>query len=602
MGRVHRFFGGFDTTCTGTAWHTSAMAAHAHAADHTEPERLRIRQLLDEPVFGGWTLLGGDDRSLDDELRWSIPLTHALNRTGSLSELAVFAEAHEVEIALAHIDDLARSGAAAVIVAGATGSLSRAPLPVVGVSRDIDFLTFSRLTGERVLSEEAHVRRYAMQVHDRIAALLHRGADLNSLIREVSAVSGLDAAILDTRSRVIAHGMGGTRQDKARKIALLQTHFAVSEQFNRNSLREERLYLASPHSTPVPLSPVSLVAWRIQMGPVAEGWLVLIPGVDHRAFPRHDLAQAKVLLEQSASIVATELVRQRSIVEAQERARGDFMQALVHGTYANKSELAARAEHHDFPLDSLYTVFVSHVGFGDSTTSEPEQAARKLSRLLPREGGHRTFATVLGGIIVAIRANPGARNAGGDGTGVKADAKEFAEAASAMLATELGEGAAVCYGSTALDPLAIRESYREARVALEVARSLGLRGGIPHDDIQAVSVLASIAGTSTGAQFVGRMLGPVRDHELAEELENTLSAYLGSGGNINETARRIHVHRNTMLSRIEKLSGLLGMDIRKPDNQFSLRLALQLDLLTAAQQKIAHEIAPPELYASGVRF
>lgn len=596
MGTMHRPGGHFLTTCTVKACHTRGMHFSPHAHDGSGDPQLPLTQLLDERFLAGWSLFAGTEEGLDAELRWVLPLGSALAHAGSLSGVAVFAEAGEAQAALARADELALTGAVALVVAGLEniGATPAGTFPVVAVSRNIDFLTFSRLAGERILSQEAHVRRYAMQVHDRIAGLLHRGADLNSLVREVAAAAGHDAAIIDTRNRVIAHAMGGTRQEKSRAIGALQAHFAATEQLGAHSLREERLYVVTPESTPPPLNPISLVAWRIQMGPSPEGWVVLMPGAGRTAFTRHNLAQTKVLLEQSSSIVATELVRQRSIVEAQERARGDFMQALVHGTYANKSELAARAEHHQFPLDSQYTVFVSHTGYGESSSNVAAQVSRRLSQSLGRDGVQQVFATLLGGIIVVIRATP--RSAGGGRRELETvpGSAAFAKAVAEVLAGELGKAVAVCHGSTALDAFTIRESYREARIALEIADSLGLTGGVAHDDIQAVSVLSSIAGSAHAVRFVNRILGPLRRHELAEELESTLEAFLGSGGNVNETARRVHVHRNTMLARIEKLSKLLGLDVRKPDNQFAIRLALHLDSLGNAREKIAHEIEPPE--------
>lgn len=597
MGTVHILVFAFGATCTAGACDTSRMASDSHAHDSFGDPRLPVHKLLDEPFLSGWSLLAGGEADLDAELRWVLPLASALSHTGSLSGVAVFAESNEVRSALQQADQLSRDDAVVLIVAGPGPSdVSRSgALPVVAVPRDIEFLTFSRLAGERILSQEAHVRRYAMQVHDRIAALLHRGADLNSLVREVAAASGHDAAILDTRSRVIAHAMGGNRQDKARTIGVLQAHFAAAEQIGSHSLREERLYVMTPEVAPPPLNPVSLVAWRIQMGPVPEGWIVLMPGVGQAAFTRHNLAQIKVLLEQSSSIVATELVRQRSIVDAQERARGDFMQALVHGTYANKSELAARAEHHGFPLDSRYTVFVSHSGYGEASTAAASLASRRVSQRLSRDGAHRVFATLLGGIIVVIRVTPRPAAAYARDRDIDADSAAFAATVAEVLKAELGEAVAVCHGSKALDAFTIRESYREARIALEIAHSLGLTGGVAYDDIQAVSVLSSIAGSASAGRFVSRILGPLRGNELAEELESSLEEFLKSGGNVNETARRVHVHRNTMLSRIEKLSKLLGLDVRKPDNQFAIRLALHLDLLGAVREKIAHEIGPPEL-------
>ncbi|MFD2395936.1 hypothetical protein ACFSVJ_02200 [Prauserella oleivorans] len=72
------------------------------------------------------------------------------------------------------------------------------------------------------------------------------------------------------------------------------------------------------------------------------------------------------------TIVGTEMLRMRSISEAEERARGDFVHALLHGRFGNASDLEARAAHYDFPTSATYGVLVAEV--------DPPGTARGLSR------------------------------------------------------------------------------------------------------------------------------------------------------------------------------------------------------------------------------
>ncbi len=69
-----------------------------------------------------------------------------------------------------------------------------------------------------------------------------------------------------------------------------------------------------------------------------------------------------------------------------------------------------------------------------------------------------------------------------------------------------------------------------------------------------------------------------------------LFAYLEEGGNINAAARRLRIHRNTMIAKLDRTSRLIGMDIREPENQFTLWLALRLDLLSQVQDTVNNEI------------
>ena len=86
--------------------------------------------------------------------------------------------------------------------------------------------------------------------------------------------------------------------------------------------------------------------------------------------------------------------------------------------------------------------------------------------------------------------------------------------------------------------------------------------------------------------MVRDILGPLRN---GADLLDTLTAYLAEGGNVNATARALDVHRNTMLSKLDRISRSLGMDIRVPENQFTAWLAIRLDMLDEIHAAVDRE-------------
>ncbi|MEE1735147.1 PucR family transcriptional regulator [Streptomyces sp. BE147] len=79
------------------------------------------------------------------------------------------------------------------------------------------------------------------------------------------------------------------------------------------------------------------------------------------------------------------------------------------------------------------------------------------------------------------------------------------------------------------------------------------------------------------AAFVDRAIGPLRDHDRTSRppLLPTLEAYLAHAGRKAETARELHLNRQTLYNRLARIGELLGTDLDDPQTVLALSLALR---------------------------
>ncbi|MGG8406303.1 PucR family transcriptional regulator, partial [Streptomyces sp. 12297] len=79
------------------------------------------------------------------------------------------------------------------------------------------------------------------------------------------------------------------------------------------------------------------------------------------------------------------------------------------------------------------------------------------------------------------------------------------------------------------------------------------------------------------AAYVERAIGPLRTHDLTSRpaLLPTLETYLAHAGRKAETARELHLNRQTLYNRLARISELLGTDLDDPETVLSLSLALR---------------------------
>jgi len=147
----------------------------------------------------------------------------------------------------------------------------------------------------------------------------------------------------------------------------------------------------------------------------------------------------------------------------------------------------------------------------------------------------------------------------------------------------------VAFGRPATGADAIVESYREARIALDLRQRLQVPDVCGFADLRVDSVLLELAQQQEGQEFSDEFLDPLRA-ERDGSLVEVARVYVESGGNLNEAARRLTVHRNTMLYKLDRITRLLQRDIRDPDTQFAVWLALRLTDLAETAKRVNRDL------------
>jgi sugar diacid utilization regulator len=325
------------------------------------------------------------------------------------------------------------------------------------------------------------------------------------------------------------------------------------------------------------------IVGAIELVEQRDGWVMLLDGA--AGITDHDIAAHRAAVEQAVTIVGTELIRLRGLKQAEERARGSFVHALLHSLFSSRADLVARASHYEFDADGRYGVVVANVGGPAARDDSPARLAElagEASRLLASPHG-QTLASATGDVIAVIRPVSAPRR--GQPDPAAAELRDYATALDHRLTQRVGRPVLVAFGRPVAGAETIVESYREARVALELRQRLQVTGVCGFADLRVDSVLLDLAQQDEGRQFAAETLDPLRaerDGGLAE----VARVYVEAGGNVNEAARRLSVHRNTMLYKLERITRLMQRDIREPDTQFTLWLALRLSDLDETTQRV----------------
>jgi carbohydrate diacid regulator len=117
----------------------------------------------------------------------------------------------------------------------------------------------------------------------------------------------------------------------------------------------------------------------------------------------------------------------------------------------------------------------------------------------------------------------------------------------------------------------LRKSYQDAKLALQVGTKVWGPGRVYH--IKQVGMFVTLANISQDrkAELAHQILHPLlRDQQLYK----TVRSFLASGLNLTETAKQLHVHRNTLIYRLDKTKKLINLDPRHFDDALQIKLGL----------------------------
>jgi len=144
------------------------------------------------------------------------------------------------------------------------------------------------------------------------------------------------------------------------------------------------------------------------------------------------------------------------------------------------------------------------------------------------------------------------------------------------LNTELMEQVNISYSAITEQPEQLPELCRQALMAMHVGNIFYPNQIVyEYDDLGIGRLLYDISEESL-RDFIRNQIGEqfltVDSPAFLSDIQNTANCFLSNDMNIAETARQLHVHRNTLLYRLEQIENETGLDIRRFDQAMTYRI------------------------------
>ncbi|MDQ3541272.1 MAG: helix-turn-helix domain-containing protein [Chloroflexota bacterium] len=478
------------------------------------------------------------------------------------------------------IRQLAAFGVAAIALSGATSSIARAvademAVPLLVLPDDVDFGTLERTASRYISERRREIQRRGQEAGRQLMELAIAGDPISTLATELATIAGRAVAIEGADGSLLAFQAGPS----ALGIAQCQALIADTRGPVMSWLRTV--------ATTSPAEPPSS-SYR-----ATRGWLRIVAPVSGRdgligtvslfvQDGEHNVEDG-MFASRGAAACAVALAREQAAAGARREIELNVLDEILDGALRSEVSLLQQIKRLGHDLTGSFCTMIARV---DSAPGAPARARNGrwsvleegLQRAAHSRDAHvlwrvrNTSAEIvwpvieeseLAGIVTTVRD--------------ELNATISRHASSEVVSLGVGRIHAGLEG--------IRLSHQDARQALTIGRRLHGSGSVTTFETLGVYRLIYAAEHLPELRtFQDEALAPLiaydRDH--GAELIRTLEAFFAANCSPKEAASLLHVHRNTVLYRLERIADITGFDLNASDVRLRLHLALHVRLALSA--------------------
>ena len=153
---------------------------------------------------------------------------------------------------------------------------------------------------------------------------------------------------------------------------------------------------------------------------------------------------------------------------------------------------------------------------------------------------------------------------------------EIADVIVGMMNAEAMLNVKVAIGTVVQELKDVSKSYKEAKMALDVGKIFYAERNVVAYSTLGIGRLIYQLPVNLCRIFIDEIFGDNVPYDLDDETLTTINKFFENNLNVSETARKLFVHRNTLVYRLEKIKKLTGLDLREFDDAITFKFALMV--------------------------
>ena len=241
--------------------------------------------------------------------------------------------------------------------------------------------------------------------------------------------------------------------------------------------------------------------------------------------------------------------------------RGTFVKNIIMDNIL-PGDIYIRAKELHFATDAPRAVFlIRQVGHSDVATVDV------LAGMFPDKMQDFVLSINESDVAVIKQIN---------GSTTAEDLERIAKSMEDTLKNELRIKIVIGIGTVSEHLRELADSYKEAQTAIDVGKVFDTEKSIINYENLGIGRLIYQLPTTLCEIFLSEVFKKNSIDSLDQETLFTINKFFENNLNVSETSRKLFVHRNTLVYRLEKIKKLTGLDLRQFDHAIVFKVALMV--------------------------
>ncbi|MGN7895741.1 PucR family transcriptional regulator [Bacillus sp. 22475] len=432
--------------------------------------------------------------------------------------------------------------------------------PIIELPFDIGLGDLVNQTLSYILDMRTNELHQAMQIHQQFSNHIISGKGINMILENLSSLIQLPVVLLDYHLRPISE-----HNNTKASIQNLKKFFINGRKLPLSTIEIVTFSLLTKTRDTVSIFPIYTQNNQYSYL-VIDGFI-------------SPLNRSMVLaVEQAANVLAFELIKEHSLRQYSRRIQDEFFTNVINSVFSTQDEIINLGKEFNLSFDQKYICIIGKIDIKEFTMSFMEYQEEKdlIYDLIEEELNSYTANVHLfikdDMYVLLVNCDVIWRET------EKEQMISLLKNIQVKIYSYFQKSISFGIANSSEQLLHISHSFKEATDAFYYGEMSGSKEFIEIYQAKEISAILRMIPQEQLKKFYESTLQSLaneneKDHAV---LLHTLSVYLETHCAISETAKRLFLHRNTVIYRLEKCEEILGRNIKDPNETLQLRIAFRI--------------------------